>query len=140
MLCITMFSGCETYVKLFDILKARIDGTEVTDTESGKDNVDVKKGGKKQDKVSVSDDDMVEMGFAALQATDEIKDRMNEGMGIISTGDTVVIDDSECLIYAVGTGNEDNFIREFLYAFSPDTYERYYYDEENDKWDVLGMG
>ena len=54
------------------------------------------------------------------------------------TGDKEEIDGDECLIFALGTNNEDSFVQEILYGVSKT--QIYVYDVIDDKWIVLGEG
>ena len=71
-----------------------------------------------------------------LTATDEVKDALERGMKLLYTGDTQTIEGRPCLLFALGTDREDQFVREQLYAVSDNLI--YVFDTETDQWQVLG--
>ena len=86
---------------------------------------------------SYENDDVLIARELLLQ-TDEVKNNIESGMSLMYTGDKEEIDGNECLIFALGTNNEDSFVQEILYGVS-DT-QVYVYDVIDDKWIVLGEG
>ena len=86
---------------------------------------------------SYENDDVLIARELLLQ-TDEVKNYIKSGMSLMYTGDKEEIDGDECLIFALGTNNEDSFVQEILYGVS-DT-QVYVYDVIDDKWIVLGDG
>ena len=86
---------------------------------------------------SYENDDVLIARELLLQ-TDEVKNYIESGMSLMYTGDKEEIDGDECLIFALGTNNEDSFVQEILYGVS-DT-QVYVYDVIDDKWIVLGEG
>lgn len=71
-----------------------------------------------------------------LTATDEVKDALERGMKLLYTGDTQTIEGRPCLLFALVTDREDQFVREQLYAVSDNLI--YVFDTETDQWQVLG--
>lgn len=71
-----------------------------------------------------------------LTATDEVKDALERGMKLLYTGDTQVINGQQCLLFAIGTEHDDQFVREQLYAVSDDQVYTFYTDAN--EWKVLG--
>ena len=73
-----------------------------------------------------------------LTATDEVKDALARGMKLLYTGDTQVVNGRQCLLFAIGTEHEEQFVREQLYAVADD--QIYAYSAVNDNWEPLGAG
>ena len=86
---------------------------------------------------SYENDDVLIARELLLQ-TDEVKNNIESGMSLMYTGDKEEIDGNECLIFALGTNNEDSFVQEILYGVSKT--QIYVYDVIDDKWIVLGEG
>ena len=80
----------------------------------------------------------VEMAMAILCETDEIKEAMVQGMKVLYTGDTQVIEGHACLLFALGTDHDGQFVREFYYGVCDNLI--YAYDSVNDIWTPHGMG
>ena len=85
-----------------------------------------------------SEENAVENARSLLLATDEVGDALQRGMQLLFTGDTQRIDDHDCLLFALGTDHEEQFVRKQLYAVSGD--QIYIYLPESDTWQVLGQG
>lgn len=73
-----------------------------------------------------------------LTATDEVRDALERGMKLLYTGDTQVVNGQQCLLFALGTERDDQFVREQLYAVSDDQVYTFYTDAN--EWQVLGAG
>lgn len=82
-------------------------------------------------------DDAV-IAYGLLLERDEIIDRIDQGMMLFYTGETQVVDGKECMLFSLGTDNEDQFVSEYYYAVCDNMV--YYYDAINDEWCELGMG
>lgn len=76
--------------------------------------------------------DSVQSAYDLLMSNDEVKQCCENGMTILYTGDSQIIDGNECMLFALGTEQEDQFVREQYYAVSGDTI--YYYDAFDDEW------
>lgn len=70
----------------------------------------------------------------------EIQEYLDDGMKILFTGETIIIDDEECYFIFLGTEDEEGFVREIHYAVNPYTEQVYWYDIINDKWKPVGVG
>lgn len=60
---------------------------------------------------------------------------MEQGMKLMETGDSETIFGEECTLIALGTGHEDSFVREQLFAVSS-SGTVYQYDVVMDQWNV----
>ncbi|MDD6489509.1 MAG: hypothetical protein PUG48_06830 [Clostridia bacterium] len=76
--------------------------------------------------------DPVQSAYDLLMSNYEVKSCCEQGMSMLYTGDSQIIDGNECLIFVLRTENEDQFVREQYYAVSGDIV--YYYDEIDDEW------
>lgn len=83
-------------------------------------------------------DDAVEAGDAILRQIDEVQTALNRGMQLVYTGDKQLVEGKTCLLYAVGTDRDGQFVREQIYGVSGGYV--YAYDALNDVWVVLGFG
>ena len=59
-------------------------------------------------------------------------------MQLVYTGDKQLVEGKTCLLYAVGTDRDGQFVREQIYGVSGGYV--YAYDALNDVWVVLGFG
>lgn len=84
------------------------------------------------------EDVSVEIARERLIVTDELRDAQQRGMKLLYTGDTQVVNGQQCLLFALGTEHEDQFVREQLYAVADD--QIYAYSAVNDSWEPLGAG
>lgn len=82
------------------------------------------------------EDNAVGRARELLVGTDEISAALRKGMKLIYTEDKQLIDGKECLLFALGTDNDGQFVREQLYAVSNGTV--YSFNVENDVWLTLG--
>mgnify|MGYP001428546800 FL=1 len=58
------------------------------------------------------------------------QDYINSGMSVLYTGETEVIDGKPCMVFALGTDRDDQFVRERYYAVCDNLV--YSYDAEGD--------
>lgn len=84
----------------------------------------------------IPDERSVQIATEILLETDEVKDAVESGMKIIYTGDTQIIEGRTCLLFALGTDREDQFVRERYYGVCDNLV--YVYDVTNDTWEILG--
>lgn len=85
---------------------------------------------------SVYAQDFVESARQRLLAADEVKDALQRGRKLLSTGDRETIGGRDCPIFALGTDGDEQFVREQLYAVSGDRI--YAYSAITDSWESLG--
>ena len=83
-------------------------------------------------------EDDVMNAHGLLLETDEIKFYTDKGMILQYTGQTQVIGGQTCLVFALGTNHDDQFVREFYYGVCDNLI--YTYDVLSDTWSVLGAG
>ena len=86
----------------------------------------------------INEDKNIRIARELLTETDEIKKRMTYGMALLYTGEHQTIDGRDCLIFALGTDHEGQFVREYLYGVCDNLI--YAYDALTDKWTALGAG
>lgn len=84
----------------------------------------------------IPDERSVQIATEILLEADEVKDAVEGGMKIIYTGDTQMIEGRTCLLFALGTDREDQFVRERYYGVCDNLV--YVYDATNDTWEILG--
>ena len=82
------------------------------------------------------DERSVQIATEILLEADEVKDAVKGGMKIMYTGDTQMIEGRTCLLFALGTDREDQFVRERYYGVCDNLI--YVYDAVSDTWAVLG--
>ena len=82
------------------------------------------------------DECSVQIATEILLEVDEVKDAIEHGMKIMYTGDTQMIEGRTCLLFALGTDSEDQFVRERYYGVCDNLI--YVYDAVSDTWAVLG--
>jgi len=82
------------------------------------------------------DESSVQIATEILLEADEVKDAIEHGMKIMYTGNTQVIEGRTCLLFALGTDSEDQFVRERYYGVCDNLI--YVYDAVSDTWAVLG--
>lgn len=78
----------------------------------------------------------VQIATEILLEADEVKDAVEHGMKIMYTGNTQMIEGRTCLLFALGTEREDQFVRERYYGVCDNLI--YVYDAASDTWAVLG--
>ena len=67
----------------------------------------------------------------------ETKEYLALGMSIQFDGTTIMIEDDEYYLVALGTDHEDSFVRELYYAVNPTTWKVYSYSAVEDTWTAL---
>ncbi len=77
---------------------------------------------------SVQDD--VSIAYGVLLEYDEVQDYINPGMSVQYTDETEVIEGKPCMVFALGTDRDDQFVRERYYAVCDNLV--YSYDAEGD--------
>ncbi len=82
------------------------------------------------------DERSVQIATEILLEADEVKDAVKGGMKLMYTGDTQMIEGRTCLLFALGTDKEDQFVRERYYGVCDNLI--YVYDAVSDTWAVLG--
>ena len=82
------------------------------------------------------DERSVQIATEILLEADEVKDAVEHGMKIMYTGNTQMIEGRTCLLFALGTEREDQFVRERYYGVCDNLI--YVYDAASDTWAVLG--
>ena len=82
------------------------------------------------------DERSIEIATEILLEADEVKFAVESGMKIMYTGDTQMIEGRTCLLFALGTDREDQFVRERYYGVCDNLI--YVYDAVGDTWAVLG--
>ena len=82
------------------------------------------------------DERSVHIATEILLEADEVKDAIEHGMKIMYTGNTQMIEGRTCLLFALGTDREDQFVRECYYGVCDNLI--YVYDAVNDTWELLG--
>ena len=82
------------------------------------------------------DERSVQIATEILSEADEVKLALENGMKIMYTGDVQMIEGRTCLLFALGTDREDQFVRERYYGVCDNLI--YVYDAVSDTWAVLG--
>ena len=82
------------------------------------------------------DERSVQIATEILMETDEVKQAVKQGMKVMYTGDTQWIEGRPCLLFAMGTDSEEQFVRERYYGVCDNLV--YVYDAVSDKWALLG--
>ncbi len=68
----------------------------------------------------------------------EVQERSQQGMTLLYTGQKQTIDGRECMIFALGTTHDSQFVSEYLYGVCDNLI--YWYDAVSDSWNVIGAG
>ena len=84
------------------------------------------------------DETAIEEATQLLLQVEEIKLAMQQGKSIMYTGDMQLINGQTCLLFTLGTGHGEQFVRESYYAVGDDSL--YAFDSIYGTWNVLGMG
>ena len=82
------------------------------------------------------DERSIEIATEILLEADEVKFAVESGMKIMYTGDTQMIEGRTCLLFALGTDREGQFVRERYYGVCDNLI--YVYDAVSDTWAALG--
>ena len=84
----------------------------------------------------VPDERSVQIATELLLETEEVKQAVKQGMKVMYTGTTQWIEGRSCLLFALGTDSEEQFVRERYYGVSDNLI--YTYDAVSDTWSVIG--
>ena len=84
----------------------------------------------------VPDERSVQIATEILLETDEVKQAVKEGMKVMYTGNTQWIEGRSCLLFALGTDSEEQFVRERYYGVCDNLV--YGYDAISDTWSTVG--
>lgn len=82
------------------------------------------------------DERSIQIATELLLETDEVKQAVMQGMKVMYTGDTQWIEGRPCLLFALGTDSEDQFVRERYYGVCDNLV--YSYDAISDTWSTVG--
>lgn len=66
---------------------------------------------------------------------DEVKTAIKQGMKIMYTGDTQLIEGNTCMVFALGTDRDEQFVREYYYGVCGNLV--YVYDAIDDIWKIV---
>ena len=80
-------------------------------------------------------DEIKEMIYFIIEDIDEIQENLANGMSILFTGETTIIDGEECYEISLGTDHDQVFVREIHYAVNISTEQVYEYNVLNDVWE-----
>ena len=80
----------------------------------------------------------IEIASRLLSESAEVSERIEASMVLLYIGEEVTIDDRECMLFALGTDNDGQFVREYLYGVCDNLI--YAYDALTDMWSQLAMG
>lgn len=84
----------------------------------------------------VPDERSIQIATEILLETDEVKQAVMQGMKVMYTGNTQWIEGRPCLLFALGTDSEDQFVRERYYGVCDNLV--YSYDAISDTWSTVG--
>ena len=84
------------------------------------------------------DERSVQIATELLLEANEVKHAVTQGMKVMYTGSTQWIEGRSCLLFALGTDSEEQFVRERYYGVCDNLI--YAYDALSDTWSVLGAG
>ena len=84
------------------------------------------------------DESSVRIATEILLGTDEVKAALEQGMRLLYTEETQIIEGRPCLLFALGTDRDGQFVRERYYGVCDNLI--YTYDVLSDTWEVLGVG
>lgn len=73
--------------------------------------------------------------FRVIKGMKDIQEYLDNGMSILLTGETTIINGKECYEVFLGTNHEEIFVREIHYAVNLLTCQVYKYDVLNDIWE-----
>ena len=76
-----------------------------------------------------------EIIYFIIADIDEIQENLANGMSILFTGETTIIDGEECYEISLGTDHDQVFVREIHYAVNISTEQVYEYNVLNDVWE-----
>lgn len=81
------------------------------------------------------DEQPVQNAEEILMKVDEVKTAVEQGMKIMYTGDTQLIDGNTCMVFALGTDRDEQFVREYYYGVCGNLV--YVYDAIDDTWKIV---
>ena len=82
------------------------------------------------------DERSVQIATELLLETEEVKQAVKQGMKVMYTGTTQWIEGRPCLLFALGTDSEEQFVRERYYGVCDNLV--YGYDAISDTWSTVG--
>lgn len=77
----------------------------------------------------------IEIGLEILQEIDEVRQGLEQGMSLMYIGDTDEIDGGCCMLFALGTDSDEQFVQEQLYGVCDNRV--YAYDVMGDAWNII---
>ena len=77
----------------------------------------------------------IEIGLEILQEIDEVRQGLEQGMSLMYIGDTDEIDGGCCMLFALGTESDEQFVQEKLYGVCDNRV--YAYDVMGDAWNII---
>ena len=77
----------------------------------------------------------IEIGLEILQEIDEVRQGLEQGMSLMYIGDTDEIDGGCCMLFALGTDSDEQFVQEKLYGVCDNRV--YAYDVMEDAWNII---
>lgn len=83
----------------------------------------------------IVDDESAERARKLLCGTDEVRRALDGGMKLLFTGEIQMINGKQCILFALGTDREEQFVREQLYAVTDNLI--YVYSAVSDSWKIL---
>lgn len=81
------------------------------------------------------DEQPVQNAEEILMKVDEVKTAIEQGMKIMYTGDTQLIEGNTCMVFALGTDRDEQFVREYYYGVCGNLV--YVYDAIDDIWKIV---
>lgn len=82
-----------------------------------------------------SDGQSIEIALEILQEIDEVRQGLEQGMSLMYIGDTDEIDGGCCMLFALGTDSDEQFVQEQLYGVCDN--QVYAYDVMGDAWNII---
>ena len=82
-----------------------------------------------------SEGQSIEIGLEILQEIDEVRQGLEQGMSLMYIGNTDEIDGGCCMLFALGTDSDEQFVQEQLYGVCDNRV--YAYDVMGDAWNIL---
>lgn len=83
----------------------------------------------------VPDERSIQIATELLLETEEVKQAVMQGMKVMYTGNTQWIEGRPCLLFALGTDSEEQFVRERYYGVCDNLV--YSYDAISDTWSTV---
>lgn len=82
-----------------------------------------------------SDGQSIEIALEILQEIDEVRQGLEQGMSLMYIGDTDEVDGGCCMLFALGTDSDEQFVQEQLYGVCDN--QVYAYDVMGDAWNII---